>query len=113
MSKRDANILLKDMLESIELIKKYVSGLTFEQFNKDQMVKDAVVRNLSIIGEAGNRVPVEFKDKYNFIEWKRIIGLRNIIIHDYFGIDYEIIWRVIEKHLDPLQKSLEEILKEK
>ena len=87
MSKRDPNILFKDMLESIELIKKYTSGLTFEQFNKDQLIKDAVVRNLSIIGEAANRIPDDFKVKYNFIEWKRIVGLRNIIIHDYFGID--------------------------
>jgi uncharacterized protein with HEPN domain len=71
---------------------------------------DAVVRNFEVIGEAANRIDQEFRDENPEIEWKRIRGFRNRIVHEYFGIDYEIVWEIIENYLDELINWLETIL---
>jgi uncharacterized protein with HEPN domain len=73
---------------------------------------DAVVRNFEIIGEAANRIDSDFRDKYPEIEWNRIRGFRNRIVHDYFGIDYEIVWEIIETYLDEMSGRLSEIIDE-
>jgi uncharacterized protein with HEPN domain len=85
--------------------------MTFEEFESNQLVKDAVLRNLEVLGEAAKRVPDSFKDHHPEIEWGRIIRSRNVIIHDYEIIDYKIIWRIITIHLPPLKVVLEKILK--
>ena len=91
MSNRPINFLLCDILESIDRVPQYIEGMSFEAFSSDQKTIDAVVRNLEIIGEAANRLPDEFKDKHPEVEWYKVVGLRNRIIHDYFGIDLKII----------------------
>lgn len=102
MSKRDTLLLLEDMLQSAQKIKRYVTSLDFDSFMSDDKTMDAVVRNFEIIGEAANRVDPDFRDSNPEIEWKRIRGFRNRIVHEYFGIDYEIVWQIIEEYLDEL-----------
>ncbi len=110
MSKRDITFLLEDMLESALKIKRYTSNLTFDSFTNDEKTIDAVVRNFEIIGEAANRIDPDFRTKNPEIEWKRIRGFRNRIVHDYFGIDYDIVWTIIENYLPELTELLQALL---
>ena len=110
MSKRENILLLEDMLQSAQKIKRYTKGLNYESFITDDKTIDAVVRNFEIIGEAANRIESDFRDNNPEIEWKRIRGFRNRIVHDYFGIDYEIVWNIIETYLDELIVWLETII---
>jgi len=102
MSKRDVILLLEDMLQSAQKIKRYTNGLDYQLFLSDEKTIDAVVRNFEIIGEAANRIDEDFREKFPEIEWKRIRGFRNRIVHEYFGIDHEIVWNIIETYLDEL-----------
>ena len=110
MSERVPKLLLQDMLDSVETILDFTKGMTFENFVEDRKTRDACLRNLQIIGEAANRVPNFVKEQYQEVEWQRIIRSRHIIVHDYAGVDYEIVWRIIEIYLLPLKISLVEIL---
>lgn len=110
MSSRDNNLLLIDMLDSAKKIKKYTANLDFESFMANDMVLDAVARNFEIIGEAANRVEPDFKDLNSQIEWVRITGFRNRIIHEYFGIDYEIMWTIIEENIQDLIIELNQLV---
>ncbi len=91
MSKRSSDLLLLDMKEAAEKILKYTQGLSFEGFLADDKTIDAVVRNFEIIGEASLRIDEDFRLENPQIEWKKLRGFRNRIVHDYFGIDYEIV----------------------
>ena len=102
MSKRDTLLLLDDMLQAAKKVKQYTWGLDYESFLSDDKTKDAVVRNFEIIGEAANRLDPNFRDENPEVEWKRIRGFRNRIVHEYFGIDYEIVWNIIHSYLDDM-----------
>ncbi len=110
MSKRDTLLLLDDMLQSAQKIKRYIKDLNYNSFLEDDKTIDAVVRNFEIIGEAANRIDPDFRDKNPEIEWKRIRGFRNRIVHDYFGIDYEIVWSIVVEYLDELIDWLDTII---
>jgi uncharacterized protein with HEPN domain len=110
MSKRDTLLLLDDMFQSAQKIKRYTKDLDFNSFLSDDKTMDAVARNFEIIGEAANRIDSDFRDENPEIEWKRIRGFRNRIVHDYFGIDYEIVWEIIETYLDELIDWLETVI---
>ncbi len=110
MFKRDTILLLDDMLQSAQKIKRYTSDLDFDSFMSDDKTMDAVVRNFEIIGEAANRIDPDFQKNNTEIEWKRIRGFRNRIVHEYFGIDYEIVWEIIESYLDEMIDWLETIV---
>ena len=110
MSKRDHLLLLEDMLDSALKIKKYTSNLTYDDFINDDKTIDAVVRNFEIIGEAANRIDPDFRTMNPEIEWKRIRGFRNRIVHDYYGIDHDIVWSVVENDLDDLIDRLEDFI---
>ncbi len=112
MSKRDILLLLDDMLQSAYKIKRYTDNLDFESFLSDDKTIDAVVRNFEIIGEAANKMDPDFMERNPEIEWNRIRGFRNRIVHDYFGIDYEIVWTIIESYLNELIDWLETIIDE-
>lgn len=112
MSKRDILLLLEDMLTSAIKIKKYTDNHDFDSFLNDDKTIDAVVRNFEIIGEAANRIDPDFRTKNPEIEWNRIRGFRNRIVHDYFGIDYEIVWSIIENYIDGLIDWLETLVEE-
>ena len=109
MSKRNPKLLVEDILDSCYKIMDYTRGISYEEFLADTKTVDAVVRNFEIIGEAANRLPEEFKDLHRDIDWFRIRGFRNRIVHDYFGIDYSIVWQVKETYLPLLIGKLEKI----
>ena len=106
MSSRSVKLLIEDILESGERILAYTHGLSFEEFVNSPMVTDAVIRNFEIIGEAANRLPRDFRSKQTDVDWRRIRGFRNRIVHDYFGIDYQIVWLVKESFLPDLIEKL-------
>lgn len=110
MSDRPVNLLIEDMLESIEKIERYAAGHAAASFIADELVTDAVVRNLEIIGEAASRLPEDFTSIDHGIEWGKIVGLRNRIIHEYFGVDLEIVWQIIQHDLPELKEKLIQIL---
>lgn len=109
MSKREPSLLIEDMIESANKILNYTQNLTYEEFVKDSKTIDAVIRNFEIIGEAANRLPEDFKEKNEKIDWHLIRGFRNRIVHHYFGIDYTIVWTIKESYLPELIKSLESL----
>ena len=110
MSKRPINLLLNDIRQAIDRIEQYIKNLSFDAFSDDQKSVDAVVRNLEIIGEAASRLPDEFKEKYSEIEWYKVVGLRHRIVHEYFGIDLEIIWQILQKDLPELRQKITRII---
>jgi uncharacterized protein with HEPN domain len=107
MSKREPKLLISDILESAHKIIDYTKGQTFEDFIKDSKTVDAVIRNFEIIGEAANRLPEEFKNQFSEVDWLRIRGFRNRIVHDYFGIDYSIVWNIKESFLPEMIAQLQ------
>jgi len=109
MPKRTPKLLVEDILESCNKIMDYTDGLSFEEFSADPKTVDAVIRNFEIIGEAANRLPEEFKNLHPDIDWFRIKGFRNRIVHDYFGIDYSIVWQIKEAYLCQLIEKFEKL----
>lgn len=109
MSKRLSKLLVSDILESAYKIQDYTAGLNFEDFVRDSKTIDAVIRNFEIIGEAANRLSEEFKDKYPDIDWHRMRGFRNRIVHDYFGIDHSIVWLIKETFLPQMISQMKSI----
>ena len=111
MSKRIPRLLLDDILHCADKISEYTDRMSFEQFLNDSKTLDAVIRNFEIIGEAANRLPEEFKDKYPSVNWHRIRGFRNRIVHDYMGIDYQTVWLIKENFLPSLKDQIQNVLK--
>ena len=109
MSKRGVNLYITDILESAKKIKKYIKGMTFTDFKKDDKTLDAVIRNLGIIGEAAYRLPKEFTKKYPETPWREISDMRNKLVHEYFGADSEIIWKTVNEDLPILVKKIGKI----
>ncbi len=110
MYERKWKLFIEDILESIELIEKYVENLEFEDFIKDRKTIDAVLRNFTIIGEASKNIPDHIKDKYPNVDWKGMAGFRNRIVHAYFEISPRIVWYIIRNELIPLKQQMKEIL---
>ena len=106
MSKRPAELFVEDIREAIARIERYTAGLDLAGFKADQKAVDAVVRNLEIIGEAARQLPEGFTRRNPQIEWRKIAGLRNRIVHDYFGLDLEMIWQIIRSDLPALSRDL-------
>jgi uncharacterized protein with HEPN domain len=109
MSKRPIPVLIEDMWEAIERIEQYTRGMVSAVFGEDRRTSDAVVRNLEIIGEAANRLPDDFTQHHPEIEWEQIVGLRHRIVHEYFGIDLEIVWQILQRDLPALKSRLQRL----
>ena len=109
---RNHRVYLLDMLKAIEKIERYTYGMGFSDFAKNELVQDAVLRNLELIGEAVKNIPEEIKAEYPNVEWRKIAGLRDILIHAYFEVDLEIIWDVIRNKLPQLKSQISNILNE-
>jgi uncharacterized protein with HEPN domain len=108
--KRTTRLYLSDIFEAIERIESYVKGKTFEQFSKDMLVIDAVVRNFEIIGEATKHIPIEVKQDHPLIKWKDMAGMRDKLAHEYFGVDLEILWKTSTNRLPALKPLISELL---
>jgi uncharacterized protein with HEPN domain len=109
---RDSWLYLEDMRTSCEKVLRYTRRLTVDQFMQDEKTFDAVVRNLEIIGEAAKHIPREMRTRYPQVEWRKIAGLRDVIAHEYFGIDLDILWDIVENQVPPLLENLQRILTE-
>ncbi len=110
MSKRRDQDHLSDIREAIQRIVAYTEGLTYEQFMKDNKTQDAVVRNLEVIGEATKNLSGRLRKTYIQIPWKGLAGVRDKMIHHYFGINYEIVWTISKEELPDLLPQIEDIL---
>lgn len=106
---RDSERLLH-MLEAIENIIEFIYGKTFEDYKNNKMLRFAVIKNLEIIGEAAYLLSKDFRLKHNSIEWNDIIGMRHILVHDYYQISDEIVWTTIDADLLPLKEKISKIL---
>jgi uncharacterized protein with HEPN domain len=111
MSTRGWKFRIDDILEAIWRIQEYSAGLDFSAWQQDQKTVDAVIRNFEIIGEAANHVPDEVQERFPKIPWAKMRGIRNVLIHEYFGVDIEVVWRTIQDDLPGLKMLLMEIEK--
>ena len=109
MSKRVDKLLISDIINAIDEINEFIQGLDFDNFMQDAKTKAAVVRNLEVIGEAASMVSEEIIYRYPLIEWKEMKSLRNKLIHEYFGIDYSIVWHVINDEIQYNYRFLKDI----
>lgn len=109
--KRDSEVYLRDILDSIAQCQAYVTDVSKFAFMADLQKQDAVVRRLEIIGEAATHIPVSVRAKIPHVEWRKIVALRNVLIHEYSGVDMAQVWIVAKKLLKPLQKEIEKYLK--
>jgi uncharacterized protein with HEPN domain len=107
---RNVQLYLNDILQSIDKVQAYVQGFTFDDFVKDEKTVDAVIRNFSIIGEAGNRIPEIVQERYPHVPWHEIVGMRNKVVHEYFGLNEEILWTTIQDDLPRLKKDILDII---
>jgi len=115
MRHRPAETWLEDLKRAMARIRRYTKDLTYDEFVEDEKTMDAVLRNLEVIGEAARNIPEELKNRFPDVEWRRMIGLRNIITHEYFGVDMNIIWQVATRNVpetEPLVVAMLERLSE-
>ena len=108
--KREFILYLEDMSQSMQRIEEYLGDIDFKKFKMSYMVVDAIIRNFEIIGEASKNIPTEIKEKYPEIPWRKMYGLRNLIAHEYFGVDYEMIWEIAKNNLPQNQTDLLKII---
>lgn len=105
-------IRIQHILDAIYEIEKYVENRNFDDFLNDSMFRFACIKQLEIIGEASNHITIETKTKFQEIEWQQIVGMRNVFIHEYFGIDLSVAWEIIEKDIPDFKKKLDNVLNE-
>jgi len=110
MSERDMRLYYMDILDSGSAILEFVKDLSFEEFYNDRKTYSAVIREFEVIGEAVGKIPEELKQKHPDVEWQDIKDFRNLLIHEYFGIDLEIVWKIIQDDLPTLMDAVREIL---
>lgn len=107
---RDTRLFLEDIVACCDKIGRYTVGLVFDQFRRDDRTLDAVARNLELIGEATKRLPEELRGRYQDVAWRRMAGLRDVIVHGYFGIDVQLLWDIVQKDVPAARLKVAAIL---
>lgn len=107
---RDYRLYLSDIQEAANKIITFTKGYSYKKFSADERTVDAVIRNLEVIGEASKHVPKRLKDQYPEVDWHAMVGLRNIIAHEYFGVDLKIIWKTVRERIPELNKQIKSII---
>lgn len=110
--KKDTSVFLNHILDSIEWIEKDIAGLSRKEFFENVPIQDAVFRRLEIIGEATRNLNIDFRQNYPDVPWKKIAGMRDKLIHDYFDVDLELVWEVVKKDMPELYKYIQKINKD-
>ena len=110
--KRDINVYIEDILESISRIEEYVKDIDEAEFYGNSEKQDAVLRRLEIIGEAVKNIPQDVRDKYPEIPWKQIAGMRDVVIHEYFGVTLGRIWKVIQADMKDIKNNINKVKQE-
>jgi hypothetical protein len=111
MPSRNWTFRIQDILECMDRISEYTAGMSYETFLDNRLVTDAVVRNLEVIGEAARHIPEEIQRQFPDIPWVEMKGMRNILIHEYFGVSLEIVWKTAQEDLPPVEPKLREVLR--
>jgi uncharacterized protein with HEPN domain len=111
-SEREYADYLEDILDAISKIATFIEGMTFDQFAKDDKTTYAVVRALEIIGEAAKHIPERVRQKYSKVSWREMAGIRDKLIHDYFGVNLKVVWKTITEDLSELESEIQAILTE-
>lgn len=107
---RDYKLYLEDIKQAIKSVETYSKGLNFDKLKNNRMAIDAIVRNLEIIGEASKNIPSDVKKENPEVEWKKIAGLRDILAHEYFAVDLEVLWDIIVNKLPAFKKEISDLL---
>jgi uncharacterized protein with HEPN domain len=107
---KDPLIYLEQIKEAVEIIEKYTAGMKKVSFVRPSAVQDAVILRLEIIGEAARNVPADFQKENPQIPWRKIADFRNKLIHDYFGVDFDLVWNILQKDLPKLKKQISKLL---
>lgn len=110
MKRRPHRMFLEDILTSLGNIEEYTSGMDYKGFTSDKKTVDAVARNLEIIGEAAKNIPATVRERHPEIPWRRLMGLRNVVVHEYFGMDLGILWRIVREELPSVNAAVKKLL---
>ncbi|MHA1210214.1 MAG: HepT-like ribonuclease domain-containing protein [Candidatus Freyarchaeota archaeon] len=107
---RDYKLFLRDIIQAMESIEKFVEGMSYEEFREDDKTSSAVIRKFEVIGEATKNIPKGVRNKHPEIPWKRMAGMRDRLIHGYFTIDHKLVWNAIKLEIPDLKPKLQELL---
>jgi uncharacterized protein with HEPN domain len=107
---RDPRLYLEDIVRACDKIGRYTVGLSFDDFGRDEKIVDAVARNLEVIGEATKRLPDALRGRFADVPWRKMAGLRDVIAHDYFGVDLVLVWDIVQKDVPAARLKVAAIL---
>ena len=108
--KKDPQVFIKHILDSIDAVENYTKNLSEDQFLRSLEKQDAIVRRVEIIGEAVRNIPADFRQAYPDIPWRKISGMRDKLVHEYFGVDLELVWAVVKKDLPSFKRQIKNLL---
>jgi uncharacterized protein with HEPN domain len=107
---RETRLFLDDIVASCDKIGRYTLGMTFESFRDSDLVVDAVTRNLELIGEASKSVPEDIRNRYAAVPWRKMTGLRDVVVHGYFRVDVRLLWDIVERDVPVVRQKIAAIL---